>query len=348
MKNKGITIAALIVAVIGLSIGFAAFSNTLTIRSTATVTPDASTMRVVFSKESGSEVAGNPNTVSSNNSTYGDPGTIDNSTQGNSILKDLHAKFTAPGQSVKYNLYVVNVGSINGQITGVTFNNAQGVSTYKKCTAVTKQDTTQIATDSLVQSACNGINITVKVGQITATPQNPDLTYQLINVRNYLPVEVTISYDYGAAYVDGDMDVVFGDIQINVSSAVDSTLVPTNPWVLRGLTSPNVTVGSQYSLDSGESAGCILYTTFANDGSLADSRETISSTQIDSMTGASFIAGPDYVLLKSGYMYVLYEFPQVGKMTRTSSSMDLPFNKSAIESAPSSQKTVCHYTSAQS
>ena len=348
MKNKGLTIAALIVAIIGLSIGFAAFSNTLTIRSTVTVTPDASTMRVVFSKESGREVAGNPNTVASNNSKYGDPGTIDNSTQGNSILKDLHAKFTEPGQSVKYNLYIVNVGSINGQITGVTFNNVQGVSTYKKCTAVTKQDTTQMATDSLVQSACNGINITVKVGQITATPLNPDLSYQLINVGNFLPVEVTISYDYGAAYVDGDMDVAFGDIQINVSSAVDSTLVPTNPWVLRGLTSPKVTVGTRYSLDSGESAGCILYTTFENDGSLVDSRETISSAQIDSMMGTSIIVGPDYALVKSGYLYTLYQFSQAGKMTRTSASMDLPFNKSAIDSAPSTQKTVCHYTLAQS
>ena len=39
-RNQSVTIAALIIAIVGLSIGFAAFSNTLTIRSSATVTPD--------------------------------------------------------------------------------------------------------------------------------------------------------------------------------------------------------------------------------------------------------------------------------------------------------------------
>ena len=59
MRNKqGITIAALIVAIIGLSIGFAAFANTLTISSSASVTPDSSNFRVVFSKVSSSEQAG--------------------------------------------------------------------------------------------------------------------------------------------------------------------------------------------------------------------------------------------------------------------------------------------------
>ena len=229
MKNKGVTIAALIIAIIGLSIGFAAFSNTLTIRSSASVNP-TNTMRVVFSKSSSGEVTGAVNSVLPDNSTYGDGATIDNSASQNSVLKDIHAKFTAPNQTVKYNtdLYVVNVGNYQAQLTGVTFKNITGESVFKKCTAVTtnKQES-EIATDSLVQQACNGISISVKIGNKVATPSDTSLNYQILNVGASLPVEVTITYANGSAYADGDFEVEFGDIEISATSAVDNSLVVT-------------------------------------------------------------------------------------------------------------------------
>lgn len=48
-KTKVIAIVALIIGVIGLSIGFAAFSSILNIQSSANVKPDNSTMNVIFS-----------------------------------------------------------------------------------------------------------------------------------------------------------------------------------------------------------------------------------------------------------------------------------------------------------
>ena len=228
-RNQSVTIAALIIAIVGLSIGFAAFSNTLTIRSSATVNPDSSSLRVVFSLDDDSEVSGGTGGVTPNSNTYGDPGTIDNTTQGNSKIEGLHAKFTAPGQSVKYNtnLYVYNAGSLQAQLTGVTFNNAQGVNTYKKCTAVTEnKQAAEIATDSLVQAACADITISVKVGTKTATPADPSLNYQILGVGESLPAEITITYG-GNVYVDGDFEVSFGDVVINATSAVDSSLVVT-------------------------------------------------------------------------------------------------------------------------
>jgi hypothetical protein len=48
-NSKVIAIVALCIGVVGLSLGFAAFSNTLTISSSATVAPDASTFNVDFS-----------------------------------------------------------------------------------------------------------------------------------------------------------------------------------------------------------------------------------------------------------------------------------------------------------
>ena len=97
MKNKGITIAALLVAIIGLSIGFAAFTNTLTIRSTADVHPDSSNMRIVWSTSTSSATAGN---ISPSNSSYG--GTANINSSDLTLFENLHATFTAPNQSVTY------------------------------------------------------------------------------------------------------------------------------------------------------------------------------------------------------------------------------------------------------
>ena len=102
MKNRGMTIAILLIAIIGLSIGFAAFSNTLTIRSSADIHPD-NNMRVVWSTSTSSATAGN---ISPNNSSYGTTANINSSDL--TLLENLHATFTAPGQSVTYstNLYI--------------------------------------------------------------------------------------------------------------------------------------------------------------------------------------------------------------------------------------------------
>ena len=215
-ENRSLTVIALIVAILALSMGFAAFSNTITIKSNAVVTPDNTTMRVVFSQSSNSEVTGGEHAVLPDDDTYGDPGTIDNSETGDSVLKALHAKFTAPGQSVTYNtnLYIYNAGNYQAQIKSIVFNNAPGSSTYKKCTAGTG------STDELVQSACNGITISVKVGTKTATPLDPTLNNQIIGIHESLPVEVTISYG-GEIYSDGPFEVAFGDIVVTSSSSVN-------------------------------------------------------------------------------------------------------------------------------
>ena len=230
MKNKqGLTIARLIIAIVGLSIGFAAFSNTLTISSTASVNP-TNTMRVVFSKSATTEVTGAANSVLPDSLTYGDGATIDNSEAQNSTLKDLHAKFTAPGQSVTYNtdLYVTNVGNYKAQLTGITFNNATGSNTYKKCVAAEVQTAGDEATSSLVDAACEGITISVTIGNATVNPTSQDktLNHQIINVGSGLQASVTISYASGSAYVDGPMEVTFGNIVISATSAVDENLIP--------------------------------------------------------------------------------------------------------------------------
>ena len=364
MRNRqGITIAALIIAIIGLSVGFAAFSNTLTIRSTATVTPNASTMRVVFSKSSSGEVTGAANSINPDTtySQYGDGGTIDNSTQGNSILKDLHAKFTAPGQKVVYstNLYVYNAGSLQAQLTGVTFNNVTGESSYRKCAVATKDSSNNDiapanqATASLVTAACSGITISVKVGNAKAIPSSTSLNNQILNVGASLPVEVTIAYENGSAYVDGPMEVTFGNIVINATSAVDASLVPTNPWKLEGLTSPTVTFDQYYSLNSGEDTQfCPQSFKVYSNGILYNGTGEVTVSQFKSSV-TQVIFEPDYLLWEQAVspevnMYFLFDMSTSGSGTfamASPSTQGVEFTKYAILSHPS---IVCHYTVAQS
>ena len=57
-RARIIAIAALLLGVVGLSLGFAAFSNTLTIQSSAEVTVNSDVFNVDFSKQTASVVDG--------------------------------------------------------------------------------------------------------------------------------------------------------------------------------------------------------------------------------------------------------------------------------------------------
>ena len=136
MKNKqGLTIAALIIAIVGLSIGFAAFSNTLTISSSASINPDDSILNIVWSSSSSSAATSDiVPTLNQNNVTGFDADDAEIVSNGKT-LSNLNVEFTAPGQSVTYstNLYVYNAGQLQAQLTGIEFENTTNSNTYKKC-----------------------------------------------------------------------------------------------------------------------------------------------------------------------------------------------------------------------
>ena len=237
MKNRqGLTIAALIIAIVGLSIGFAAFSNTLTINSSASVNPDPSTLNIVWSSSSSSAATSDITpTLSPSNVTGFDADDAEIVSSGKT-LSNLNVAFTQPGQSVTYSssLYVYNAGQLQAQLTGIEFENATGANTYKKCVAATKdtnnQDLTsgEMATSSLVDAACEGITVSVTIGtasNVTPTTVDKTLNYQLINAGSSLTASVTISYN--GSYVDGPMEVTIGDIKIHATSAVNPNAVVT-------------------------------------------------------------------------------------------------------------------------
>lgn len=217
-RARVIAIAALLLGVVGLSLGFAAFSNTLTIKSSAEVTPDSGVFNVDFSTSSSTVTAGTvtPTLAPSNGPAgfTGQAATIDNSGTNSALIKDLKATFTAPGQSVTYSFYTKNAGELQAYLSSVTFAEvATGVT--KTCTA--KTGTTQ----SLVTAACNGISITMTLGSedFTASKARAQFsgTHDLAKNASEA-VTVVIAYAEGSSQADGDFDVAFGDITLNYSS----------------------------------------------------------------------------------------------------------------------------------
>ena len=210
-KVQIIAIVALIVGIVGLSIGFAAFSSVLNIQASANVKPDSSTLNVDFSSaEDKVEIAeitptATPNTLVTTN------GVIDNS--GDPTISNLSATFTEPGQSVVYKFYAYNAGELNAYLKSIVFSNVTGQNATKICTAA------QGTTDTLVQKACDKISVKVKVGnELETTTGKASITGHALSKGNGELVTVTLEYEAGADRADGDFTVAFGNITLNYSS----------------------------------------------------------------------------------------------------------------------------------
>lgn len=211
-KVQVIAIVALIVGVIGLSIGFASFSNVLNIQSSANVKPDNSTMNVIFSSaESKAEVT-EITPVVTPNSLVATNGIIDNS--NDPTISNLSATFTEPGQTVVYKFYAYTAGELNAFLKSIVFENITGQNTTKVCTASAG------TSDELVQKACGKISVKVKVGnELETSTGKASITGHTLAKENGEAVVITLEYEAGTNRADGDFNVAFGNITLNYSSA---------------------------------------------------------------------------------------------------------------------------------
>jgi len=205
-KQQVLSIVIMLVAVAALSIGFAAFSSTLRISSQATVNPDAETFSVIFSND-GNNIE-TEQTVQPSSETYGEAATIENGISP--TISGLKAKFTLPGQSVTYSFYSKNTGGYLAYLNNISFIGK------KSCTAE------EGTSEELVQNACNGISISIKVGNDDAVSASKNsISNHTLVAGNSEPVVVTITYDSNAALADGPFNVSFGDITLTYSTVSD-------------------------------------------------------------------------------------------------------------------------------
>ena len=229
-STKVIAIAALFIAVIGLSIGFAAFSSTLTINSSATVTPDQSQWKLGFVFSTSDALSSYYSTSDgsysiANNVSTGDAYVASadvkiknfqtSNSSGSAVLENLSAAFTEPGQKVTYRFYVKNEGSMDAYLHTVRFTG------NKTCGAVASGD----GDAGLVSAACNHITVKINIAGQTVSDSTESQTITSggkVDKTNGTAL-VTVDIEYAAGYyVDTPIAVTFKAIELDYNAVAYS------------------------------------------------------------------------------------------------------------------------------
>lgn len=212
------TVIAISIGVLALSVGFSAFSQTLTIKSSAEVKPNSEDFKVEFSTKQDTVstdpvepvVTGTTDGASATNATI-------DTDNNNLLIKNLHAVFTKPGQKAEYTFYSKNTGKYLAYLNSVAFANVSGETSTKKCTArYTTGD--NAVTPALMNAACSDIRVTVKANNTLFTESVASITGHSVAVDAAEEIIVTIEYLDNNHIADGPFDIAFGDITLAYSS----------------------------------------------------------------------------------------------------------------------------------
>lgn len=226
-RNRGsqvLAIVALLLAVGGLSLGFAAFSQTLTIKSSAEVNPVDKFNVEFFGDNDATSVAG----VTSDSTVTGLKAATATINNNNHTITGLKATFTEPGQSVTYTFKARNTGEYIAYLRQVAFAQPSGAAGNALSVCTSKASAENPATQSLVDAACDDITLSVKVGSetaVTSTTPYTGTTHALAKPTNAQKTDggedtvvVTITYAANGDVADGDFEVTFGDVTIDYKS----------------------------------------------------------------------------------------------------------------------------------
>ena len=197
-KNKKIILIILLLAILLLSLGFAAFTSRLKIQSGATVSPDPSAFKVVFSSSATESLEGTP--------AYGGTATGGRFEKDATTISGLNAEFTAPGQSATWTFYSFNDGEYDAFLNNVTVGSIA-------CVAAEGTDEAKVA------EASKHISIKVSVGGNEYTQTDSAINSHKLTRGVGEAVVVTLTYAEGGPAVDGNFEVLIGDITLEYNSA---------------------------------------------------------------------------------------------------------------------------------
>lgn len=231
-SGKVIAIATLIVGIIGLSLGFAAFSTSLHITSDADVKVDASAWKVGFSDQSSSIHAGSVNGSGTNGTLAITQFVISQGTKAQLS--------TTNGSSVTYSFYVVNEGDMDAYLNSVTMGNLSCAYPTTNTPAPTTTDngytTVTAGSGTITDGDCRAMFEATLVldGDANATFKNGDPavssgfgntakltrpTYSnSTKTPTYIPATLTIAYKNDALQSVGT--VPNGDFVVSLSDSV--------------------------------------------------------------------------------------------------------------------------------
>ena len=207
--RKKLVIFMLMFSIASLSIGFAAFSTTLNISSSASVNPNSNSFSVKLSSKQDSIVDGKVKGIQGPSVSSLTDAIISNNTL-NSTISNLSATFTGGGYA-GYNVYIINTGEYTAYLNSINFNGD------KVCEAV--GDTTP----ALVDQACENIHLSVMLKEGNRDEWYEEST-QFSNKPIYkgevMPLYIQIAYTFGGFMADGDYSVTLPEISL-VFSTID-------------------------------------------------------------------------------------------------------------------------------
>ena len=233
---KILSIIALVLAIAGMSLGFAAFSSTLTISSSATVTPNSddllikvygfnqpislNDMREGFDPSWLSETEGHAIVYSSNTTSY-TPSIISNN-KNNISISNISAKITNDMDSgMEYYYFIANEGAYPVNIAYSQFEMFYNNTYQKNCTY------DENTTPSLASATCENIKLYVALAELDQTELLNSATLTEVNFNSgysLLPGEtifmcIGIVAEDETAIPDGNVQINFETFNLNFTTA---------------------------------------------------------------------------------------------------------------------------------
>lgn len=236
-QTRLVAILTIFVSIVGLTLGFAAFSNTLTISSGATVSPNASDFKMrVYGADANSEdfadIAIESYTLRDKSIPYSVSSDLPISMNDAVISEDgltisnMSATFQNVGESVAYHYAIKNEGKYDAYLDLNRYAHLYDLVETVDVTCTARPGTRQ----DLVDQTCENIDYYITFydengnlieGQYYVVMNGID--YLKIPVGSYMFVNVTISYvDNNSVFADGDFDVELEDITFDFSTVASS------------------------------------------------------------------------------------------------------------------------------
>ncbi len=210
-----IAIVALVLAVAGVSIGFAVLSTNLTIEPIdASVKANNDLFTVYFSSSPSEYTHGEISAELDPSESKDFSGNTITVEDKSTTLKGIGGTFTAPGQSITYHLGVSNQSKLTAYLHEIYIENYGRAD----CTAV--EDNGNPIDASELDEICNDIDIYIDLENFGHSASKYSTDSGASNIKNaYLEpgetksVDVTITYDGYATPATGDFKATFGEIE---------------------------------------------------------------------------------------------------------------------------------------
>ncbi len=224
-SGRIIAIVALVIAVIGLSVGFAAFSTNLNIGTAARLTPSGTNWNVGFSID-GTNIESTSTAGTKAANEQGNPGVIDVTKY--TIGQNTNATLSATaGSSVSYSLNILNKGTLTAYLAEVNLDNVSITCSNAPAGSSSQVDSNTTSnggnTATITQAECEAmfsVTLTINSTDYTSTTNGSGS----ISAGNGVPVTLTVAYtntaaaQAAAAKLDGDIIVSIGTITVVYTS----------------------------------------------------------------------------------------------------------------------------------